>query len=62
MKGIECPSCHGRCDPGEMIGGVCLECREEERQQIIRKRSVAQIMSSQYEQLEINFCRQEVNV
>ena len=32
MKGIECPICHGRCDPGEMIGGVCLECREEERQ------------------------------
>ena len=58
MKGIECPICHGRCDPGEMIGGVCLECREEERQQIIRKRSVAQIMSSQYEQLEIDFaCR-----
>ena len=34
MKGIECPICHGRCDPGEMIGGVCLECREEERQRI----------------------------
>ena len=33
MKGIECPICHGRCDPGEMIGGVCLECREEERQE-----------------------------
>ncbi|WP_337539254.1 hypothetical protein [Suilimivivens sp.] len=53
MKGIECPSCHGRCDPGEMIGGVCLECREEERQQIIRKRSVAQIMSSPCYQMEM---------
>ena len=27
MKGIECPICHGRCDPGEMIGGVCLSGR-----------------------------------
>ena len=53
MKGIECPICHGRCDPGEMIGGVCLECREEERQQIIRRRSVAQIMSSPCYQMEM---------
>lgn len=53
MRYRECRWCHGRCDPGEMIGGVCLECREEERQQIIRKRSVAQIMSSPCYQMEM---------
>lgn len=36
MKGIECTSCHGLCDPGEIIGGVCLECLENERQRQIR--------------------------
>lgn len=45
MKGIECPICHGRCDPGEMIGGVCLECREEERQRIVRRDNVVRMMN-----------------
>lgn len=58
MRYLECRWCHGRCDPGDLIDGICLECLEEEQQRIIRKRSVAQIMSSQYEQLEIDFaCR-----
>lgn len=43
MKGIECPICHGRCDPGEMIGGVCLECREEERQEEERQEEERQM-------------------
>lgn len=51
MKGIECPICHGRCDPGEMIGGVCLECREEERQRIVRRDNVVRMMNSPFKQL-----------
>lgn len=55
MKGIECPICHGRYDPGEMIGGVCLECREEERQRIVRRDNVVRMMNSPFKQLELNF-------
>ena len=52
MKGIECPICHGRCDPGEMI---CLECREEEEQRIVRRDNVVSMMNSPFKQLELNF-------
>lgn len=57
MKGIECPICHGRCDPGEMIGGICLECREEEEeeQRIVRRDNVVSMMNSPFKQLELNF-------
>lgn len=55
MKGIECPICHGRCDPGEMIGGICLECREEETQRIIRSNNVNRIMNSPFFQMEMRF-------
>ncbi len=55
MKGIECPICHGRCDPGEMIGGVCLECREEEEQRQTSADRVSKVMNSGYKQLTFNF-------
>lgn len=55
MKGIERPICHGRCDPGEMIGGICLECREEEEQRIVRRDNVVSMMNSPFKQLELNF-------
>lgn len=29
MKKYECKKCHGLCDPGELEGGVCFECRAE---------------------------------
>ena len=55
MKGIECPICHGRCDPGEMIGGVCLECREKEEQRQNSADRVSRVMNSGYKQLSFNF-------
>lgn len=55
MKGIECPICHGRCDPGEMIGGVCLECREEEEQRQTSADRVSKVMNGDYKQLTFNF-------
>ena len=32
----KCKVCGGNCDNGELIGGVCPECREEERMRQIR--------------------------
>lgn len=55
MKGIECPICHGRCDPGEMIGGICLECREKEEQRQNSVDRVSKVMNSGYKQLTFDF-------
>lgn len=27
MNSYECSECHGLCDPGELEGGICYECR-----------------------------------
>lgn len=43
-KMIVCRRCGGRCDNGEIVKGICLECAEEERQQQIRAREVSMIM------------------
>lgn len=32
-----CSICGGYCDPGDLVGGKCYECREEEEEQEIRK-------------------------
>ena len=39
MFNYECSECHGNYDPGELVGGVCLECMEKQR--------IAVIMQSQ---------------
>ena len=54
MKTYECHVCHGMCDPGELIGGVCPECIEEERQRKIRSESVIKMMHSQSYQMELS--------
>lgn len=50
----ECRICHGICDPGELIGGICRECEEEERQRQIRASSVARMISGPFRQMELN--------
>lgn len=55
MNGIECPICHCRCDPGEMIGGVCLECREKEEQRQTSEDKLSKVMNSGYKQLTFDF-------
>lgn len=55
MKGIECPICHGRCDPGEMNGGVCLECRQKEEQRQTSEDKLSKVMNSGYKQLTFDF-------
>lgn len=29
MRRYRCSACGGICDPGELVGAVCDECREE---------------------------------
>lgn len=50
---VVCEKCGGNCDNGELVGGVCPECTEEERQRRIRAESVIKMMRSQSYQMEL---------
>ena len=51
---VTCERCGGNYDNGELIGGKCLECLEEERQEQTRASEVARIMNSPSYQMELN--------
>lgn len=53
MKTYMCSRCMGRCDPGEIIGTVCVECLEEEKQKQLRASTVARMMNSPVYQMEL---------
>lgn len=50
---VNCKRCGGFFDNGELIGGKCPECIEEERQEHIRAVEVARIMNSPSYQMEL---------
>lgn len=52
---IECSVCHGMCDPGEIVGGVCDECRDAQEQAENRSRDMARAINSPYEQITMDF-------
>lgn len=43
---VICKGCNGRCDSGDIEGGKCYTCREEERQKQIRADAGVRIMNS----------------
>lgn len=59
---VKCKVCGGNYDNGELTGGVCLECLEEERQRQIRAESVAKMLNSQSCQLELSILNKEAVV
>lgn len=50
---VVCKECGGNFDNGELVGGVCQECAEEEQQRQIRASSVARMMNSPSYQMQI---------
>ena len=50
---VKCEICGGNCDNGELVGGKCSECLEEERQRQARADTVAKMLNSQTEQMEM---------
>ena len=52
---ICCRKCNSMCDPGDLIGGVCDDCRDDEEKEERRTSMVAKYMISSYVQLEFNF-------
>lgn len=49
-----CVRCHGNCDAGELIGNVCMDCIEEDKQKQMRITRVVRIINSPFEQMELN--------
>lgn len=50
---VICKRCVGYCDNGELIGGICPECLEEEQQEQIREDTLIKIMNSPSYQMEL---------
>ena len=51
---VTCRWCKSNCDNGEIMGGVCLDCLEEEKQEQLRADTVVRIMNSPSYQMELN--------
>lgn len=49
----ECPVCHGNCDPGEIVGNKCPECRELEMQMRARDEHAFKVMISPLCQMDL---------
>lgn len=52
MRDYICARRNGSCDPGEMVGTVCVECLEEKQEQL-RASTVARMMNSPAYQMEL---------
>lgn len=53
---MECRRCHCLCDPGDIIGGLCDDCREQDAQEE-RRSSMVVRYNSTYVQMELDFGR-----
>lgn len=50
----ECRICGCLCDPGDMVNGICDDCRMESKEQSEREEYLAMILNHPGKQLELN--------
>lgn len=50
---ITCNKCGANCDPGEIVGGQCLDCMEQERLMQARSEHAFKVMTSPYYQMNL---------
>ena len=55
MHSYECSVCHGNCDPGELVGGICLDCLEEQKLAIVMQDKAASLLNARWEQMKLDF-------
>lgn len=53
-KMVKCRKCGFNFDPADIRGGICDDCREEERQRMIRAESVQRMMRSPSEPIRMD--------
>lgn len=51
---VRCERCTHSYDRGEVIGGICVDCREKEKQEQLRASTVIKIMNSPSYQIELD--------
>ena len=50
----KCKRCEANFDCGELVNGVCIDCLEEEKQEILINTKISRIVTSPFYQMEIN--------
>ncbi len=50
---VVCESCGGNCDSGELVQGICPECREEEGKRKERAALFGKLAESSFWQMEL---------
>ena len=55
MGRYECSVCGGNCDPGELVGGVCVECLEKQRITIVMQNKIFSLLNAPWEQMKLDF-------
>ena len=55
MNRYKCSVCGASCDPGELVGGVCVECREKHRIAIAMQNKAISLLNAPWEQMILNF-------
>lgn len=49
----KCDVCGANCDCGELVGGVCLECLEEQKQEQLASTKFARIINGPFYQIKL---------
>lgn len=47
-----CTRCGGICDPGELIGGICFDCRQEEKRKERARKEFSDFCERMKEQID----------
>lgn len=50
---LTCRICGCYCDPSDLIGMVCDDCRNKERKEMERREAINRFVKAEYRQLEL---------
>lgn len=50
---IQCDRCNCRCDPGDLVNGICDDCREEEGREQERHQKMSYMLNAGSKQMEL---------
>lgn len=48
---LTCRMCSCNCDPGDLVNGICDDCREAEQQERERKQELSRLLNAECEQM-----------
>lgn len=50
---IECRQCGANCDPGDIVGGLCDDCRDENRRMAEKQNQLSGLLNVASEQMRL---------